>query len=146
MAVRQVNVCLSGGDASATARALSAPSLRLGKIHPEAATLYHSELGYVRDGSGADLRHEGIHALAEFLNLVAAINLAVIGRNPEDVWRRMTANDVNLEDLDAAHKGRYCQELLSALKKKGPDQMLTHAEVQAVIDGVNEAQVQSGTV
>lgn len=33
-----------------------------------------------------DLRFEGMQALTEFLNLIVKINLAVKGRNPEDVW------------------------------------------------------------
>ncbi len=101
-----VNAALSGGDARRTAEALSNPALGLGDegVFPSAASLYHSELRYVRDGSGADLRLEGIQALALFLGQVARINLAAQGRNPEEVWKRLTAPDVNLEDLDPARK------------------------------------------
>lgn len=51
-AVRAVNVALAGGDADATADALSDPALGL-SVHRFAGWLYHGELGYVRDGSGA---------------------------------------------------------------------------------------------
>ncbi len=53
-AVRAVNAALSGaGGAEETAAALADPALALGQIYFEAAHLYHSELRYVRDESGA---------------------------------------------------------------------------------------------
>ncbi len=91
----------------------------------------------------SDLRYEGIQALTEFLNLVARVNLAVRGRNPEDVWRRLNAPDLNLEDLEAGRRDRYCEALLSALKGKEGG-MLTHSELQAAVDRANDEAARAG--
>ncbi len=71
-AVRAVNAALSGVDPAETASALALPALALGQIHPEAAELYHSELRYVRDGSGAG---GGKNYLVVFLSLLSFFNL-----------------------------------------------------------------------
>jgi len=87
--VNALNAALSSDDQTRTARALSHPALGLysSALVPFAAWLYHSELRYVREGSKADLRYEGVQALTEFLTMVAEINLAVEKGNADEIWQ-----------------------------------------------------------
>jgi len=53
--------------------------------------------------------------------------------------------EVNIEDLDASRRQDYCSGLsiaLAARRREG--KLLTHSEIQAVVDKANDENVQTG--
>ncbi len=68
--------------------------------------------------------------------------------------RHLCHRRANLEDLEVKHKSHYCEALLKALMLKEGNldehvrdlNLLTHSEIQEVIDNVNDTQVKSGEI
>ena len=93
-AVSEVNRALAQSNPDLTLTALQHPALGIQSLDVSAATLFHSELAYIRDGSNADLRLEGILGLCEFLGTIAKINSAIRGKNSNSVWIELNNTEV----------------------------------------------------
>jgi len=135
--VSMVNKCIEGDVASLTVVALQQASLRLPQVIPAAAHLYHGELKYIRQETGVNMSYEGIEGVVVFLNLVAATGVAALAGDAEQAWRCLSHPDLAMLDLDGGADKRYGRELVGVARKKG--EVLTHGELQEVVDVVNRA-------
>ena len=141
--VGHVNRCLNSDDVAGLTKALQNFDPQL-DIMPFAATLYFSELNYIRQQSGIDLRADGIVKVCQFLNPVAQVNQAVeIGDPLALIYHCQKAS---VEDVSVDLKDKYLSAMREAVaaKKGQRDHLLNHSDVQEVVDVVN-AEVANGT-
>ena len=81
--VKRVNRCLNDSDVSGLVVALQSFDKECEvEVLPFAGSLYFSELNYIRQESGIDLRADGISKVCQFLKPVANINQAVETGDP----------------------------------------------------------------
>ena len=141
--VGHVNRCLNSDDVAGLTKALQNFDPQL-DIMPFAATLYFSELNYIRQQSGIDLRADGIVKVCQFLNPVAQVNQAVeIGDPLALIYHCQKAS---VEDVSVDLKDKYLAAMREAVaaKKGQRDQLLNHSDIQEVVDVVN-AEIANGT-
>lgn len=98
-AVAEVNRSLAQSNPDLTITALQHPALGIQSLDPAAASLFHSELAYIRDGSNADLRLEGIIGLCEFLATIAKINSAIKSKNSSTLWIELNNSEVRKSSI-----------------------------------------------
>ena len=86
--------------------------------------------------TASDLTYEGVCLPVQFLTTVASVSVAARSRDTDATWKLLSSPDLAIQDIDKEAGVRYSQELLRLVKSKG--RVLTHGELQLVVDQVNE--------
>ena len=136
--VDKINQALNNDDVNGLMKLLQTPVMNV-SVLPFAATLYFSELNYIRQASGIDLRADGIVKVCDFLYTVAQINQAVQYKDYNAIVSLCLRDGTNLEDVNPQFKTKYGEALTAAFSRKQGDfcKLLNHADIQDVIDAVN---------
>lgn len=150
--VVKINQALENGDFSEFKLLLTSPCLKLiGNVHQFAASLYFTELDYIRRLSEMDLELECIVKATKFLSTIARINEAAQVKNYEQIFYLAKSEGINLQDLDENMKNKYGVAMHTALvakqklissRSKSVERVvvcrwLNHAYIQDCIDMVN---------
>ena len=137
-ALKKVNFALENENVPELLDALKSPILQISHlIWDFAGLLYLEELNYVKIGSKSDLRFEGMKKLCEFLSKIAQINVA-IRENSIETFANLVI-EANIEDFYPSNVEKY----LKKMSKIG--KILSHADLQEIIDCVNAENEQNWT-
>ena len=137
LAMSSLNKSLRYGDPEDTWSSLQHPALRLSTLEVAGKELYHSELRYIQQETGADLTYEGVCLPVQFLTGVARVSVAASAGDMEAVWTLLSSPNLALQDIDRGAGVRYCQQLRARMRSHG-GRVLTHGELQLTVDSVNQ--------
>ena len=137
-AMTSLNKSLRYGSSLDTWNSLQHPALRLSGLESAGRDLYHSELQYIQQETGADLTYEGVCLPVQFLTSVASVSVSALAGDTAAVWRLLSSPDLGLQDIDKEAGVRYSQEVVRVLSTRKGAKVLTHGELQLVVDKVNE--------
>ncbi|XP_023331982.1 ras GTPase-activating-like protein IQGAP1, partial [Eurytemora carolleeae] len=135
-AIAEVNAALRHRDSSRILEALQHPALHLPVVLHPAAHLYYTELGIIQRDSESDLNYDGIYKPLLFLNLVAQVGIAGLAGDVREVKKALTEPELYIQDLANEGLEQYAESVIKRVLKSG--KLLTHSEIQEIIDNVND--------
>lgn len=139
-AIYNINLLLNGNNPVDTFRALTNENAMLPQgLKEYAAPLYHFELQLAKQDKQDDLTHEELSAAVEVLQCVAAVNSAVDCNTSEPLYNALIMTDSYFENVDPILGNCYLEslKLVQDSKLKCKNSLLTHSEIQTVIEECN---------
>ncbi|CAH1797463.1 unnamed protein product [Owenia fusiformis] len=140
-AIAKINVALESGDPMQTLQALQNPHAQLPQVFDFAAPLYQDEFFNIKSEKGNELEYAEILGGVKVLSAIGKINKAVDIRNPDEIIKALSYKHAHISNIDKTLQDKYLTHLAKTRQAKndeGLGDLLTHFEIQEVVDVVNK--------